>query len=512
MKTMFRIFMCWDVWMSSRVAVLTAMVGASAVHAQAPSAIAGISTDTGDLAPRTGTAIHYNTTQLCLAATENVAASARRDVAGQLLTFHLRLSPLQDTLPARAIEVARGCLAQLQSSVPPNGEWINVITLALMAGQDTTAHRVADRWIASATSPAARDSVLVALMDSYLTAEPARPLDAEALVGRVAQGGAAGTRTRLTLYTRLIRFWSDVFDTGKMRTWADRTVALLDTVSPAQARGARVAGAQAYMTLTELAYILYPDSVPAIVQRAQRDWRRVPIDTSEHFPIDPASASLEQVTQLLSPSFLNGAKPGQNYPPLNADFWFPTRLTSSHEGFTLVVSTVAMWGGMPPMYAGRGCLEGFLALPDNAAQLCLPLYEKIRHLADVYGRHGLRIVLLAPTQGYAVRSLPLPPEKEAERLRWYFLDYLKLPVTVAVARSTMDHLPDGRIQRKQLCLNFPDIPNNDTSTIACKYLSIPMVLLDRDDKLLYAGDADPAFDAILDRAVNNTAVSTRATQ
>jgi hypothetical protein len=141
------------------------------------------------------------------------------------------------------------------------------------------------------------------------------------------------------------------------------------------------------------------------------------------------------------------------------------------------------------------------------------LYERIRSLGAKYGSK-LTIVLIAGTQGNAIRSLPLSPRQEAERLKWYVLDYLKLPVTLAVVERRPFQLPqpDGRHFARHVCGGrFSVSVLNDSSATACQYLAIPMILLGRRGELVAVGRLDPTFDTILEQTVNSASAPSGAT-
>jgi hypothetical protein len=114
----------------------------------------------------------------------------------------------------------------------------------------------------------------------------------------------------------------------------------------------------------------------------------------------------------------------------------------------------------------------------------------------------LQIVLAAVTHGTAIRSLALSPQEEAERLRWYFLDYLKLPVTLAVVERPVGSLPapDGRQWRPRLCDRSD--PDADMSVAACKYLSLSAVLLDRNGASVPLWGPEAQRDLIIDEQVS----------
>jgi hypothetical protein len=71
-------------------------------------------------------------------------------------------------------------------------------------------------------------------------------------------------------------------------------------------------------------------------------------------------------------------------------------------------------------------------------------YGVLRRLAAKYAARGLDITVLARTQGYLGGDV-IAPDSEAVRIRQYFLDELKLPVTLGITLSDFGRRSDGRL-------------------------------------------------------------------
>jgi hypothetical protein len=75
---------------------------------------------------------------------------------------------------------------------------------------------------------------------------------------------------------------------------------------------------------------------------------------------------------------------------------------------------------------------------------CYEGYGVLRRLAAKYAARGLDITLVTRTHGYFGRRL-VPPDTEMTKLAAYFLDDLKLPVTLAIWRTDFGRRNDKRL-------------------------------------------------------------------
>jgi hypothetical protein len=113
---------------------------------------------------------------------------------------------------------------------------------------------------------------------------------------------------------------------------------------------------------------------------------------------------------------------GQPVPSLHAQFWYNTHGDS-------------VWP-----------VPGHVSLIVMGEQSALnaPL---LRLLAQRYGPRGLRICVVSKTKGYwnrnGTETGPRTAAQEAAQDSAYYLQYLKLPVTVAIAEAQFTRFPDG---------------------------------------------------------------------
>jgi hypothetical protein len=166
------------------------------------------------------------------------------------------------------------------------------------------------------------------------------------------------------------------------------------------------------------------------------------------------------------------AKAGQPMPSVHAQFWW------NAQGDTI-------W----PVPGHLSLLViGDVAEPDA---------RNLRRLAQRYAAHGLRITMVTKTNGYWTRSGtetgPRTPAQEAAQDSAYYLNYLKLPVTLAIVETPFVTRPDGHVVQSAPVAYERDWvnPPNDGGSI---------VLVDANGKLLkrWIGLADRWVIAYLD--------------
>jgi hypothetical protein len=117
---------------------------------------------------------------------------------------------------------------------------------------------------------------------------------------------------------------------------------------------------------------------------------------------------------------------GQPAPAIPAKHWFYA------EGVT---PNKFPWEGQPTLVA---------FVHPNCGGPCYPEYSFYRMLHDKFGARGLRILLVARTSGFFRNEAIEVPSQEVELIRKYYLDFLKMPVTLVVDEARFNRLPDGR--------------------------------------------------------------------
>jgi hypothetical protein len=479
------------------------VAGSASLIAQmpAPTAPSANVADTGDFAHGPSDFSRYTTPGLCVAAARYTSVVLRRTQAAQAIMDTIRDQfPTRDTLPASAIAVAQRCSARFSVSGTPAPELSDLLTLSLLAGNDSMARQVVERRLALTRNTAQRDTLFEAAIAAYLGAAPARMSLAQALVAQVDKLGPSEQITRLAMHDSLLVFAVATYDTAQIRQEANRLIALGHEVPASALQYDYHPIAEAYSGLLAIAFVAHPESLTTIAAAAKADLQRFP--SGRTFPpnkpywraelLDYTNASLDQVLAALSPL----ADPrvfGQTPPPLHATSWFPTSPASWPPGSGPVSLIVyggygVCFGNLTGQYDFNGC-GGFGEL--HAAE-----FEKIAR----YAASGIPVTLAVETWRSGFGGLPQSAAANVDTLRWYYRDHLKLPVNVAVVVDSVQQIPapDGR----QYPCNASDrFACPDTSASAKRYLTseFPVVLLGRDGRLFYAGRFSPLLDALLAR-------------
>jgi hypothetical protein len=460
---------------------------------------AGSPIDTGDFFPGRTHFTRYNTPQLCVGAVQNERWLAQRSIEAQVAVKAVERVHGRDTLPAAVIDVARRCLASLSVDATLPADLPDLLQLAVAANQDSVATAVIARHLSLVSNPVARDSVLRVAIEIYLSAVPVRLSEAAALVDRVAEPGEAGKRWQIDVLDNMLYTAMQAWDQPAMVQFANRMIDNIHALPPRRRAKLTRPMFDAYRALGMVAYLQGPDSLRAVAARERTLWHEfvAPFDSVDRDMMQwdvAQSASVDDFVQKLSPIPAQESAATSVYPAVQAAYWFPKPPPS---GTTRLFISAEVPTGL-----SDACKISELALLIGPADDCYPYYERIRTLAARYGARGLQIVLLAATSGQAIRSLPLTPAEEAQRLKWYYLDYLKLPVTLGVIERPVSALPapDGRQWRPRIC--DPEDPDADMSVTACKYLRFDQVLLDRHGKEVRLWGPDAQRDHIIEQQVS----------
>jgi len=496
-------------WLAGAVCV-AAIANILAAQGPSPSArlaasLSTITTDTGPLAPGRTAFPRYSAPGLCVASARNVRDLLRRtaDVRAQTLLDSLVMleepHPMRaatgsaddsappavsrahlDTLPPPAIAVARTCGAHFTATGVPTSELNDLFELALLQQNDALAHAVLERHLAAASSPAARDTVFEWTTSAYLAAEPARFAAADTVVARM-EASIAGSLdhraqvARLRANDGLLAFAVSGFDRALMRRIAEHMIVLgrgTDT-EDAYARARSVA--RAYRALMQIAASDRSGALPELARRAKQDLGMLPADPL-FWPLDFGKATEDAiVARLLERSPVAVAEFGKTIDSLAAPYQYATPGAANTRA-ALSVYVI-------PAYFNAG--------GDR-------LYAQLRHWNALYGSRLSITVVTATTGSWALDrpgSGPQTAEAEAQDFRFFYQDYLHLPVRVAVFATPFHRRSDGvRVDEPVPFLEKYGAGNiTNSSTV---------VLIDAQRRLLYLGAITPYFQATLADALS----------
>lgn len=415
--------------------------------------LATITTDTGALAPGNREFSRFTHPGECIVAANIAWRSNQRSIATTLARTFLRdTAAAGDTLSPAAVAVARACLARFSLAQIAAVHLPDLFTLALQAGNDSLAHAVLMRRLALATSVTEQSAVLLQTVKSYIHAKPRRFAAADSITARIDALGPAAAVARMDAHHVLQQEATNRFDEAAMQQEAERIIALGQTLPYDSIKYAWEPILFAHISLALITYVESPDSLTPVIARAKADFSRFP-------PADEWPPGHEYHTLLMRAHFKTMSlqrvqealveMDGANYttrplPLMRAAYWFPKSPEVAQSGNTRPALVLV------GQYLVNLCAheEGSIA-GDALRNECLPLWTWLPKWAADYGTR-LPITIVAKTDGYAVRSLPLAPAAEADSIAWYLRDWLKLPVTVGVVLDSTKAFPapDSRIRMR----------------------------------------------------------------
>jgi hypothetical protein len=354
----------------------------------------------------------YTSPAMCVAAMEEITHERFRRHERDTL----EVASAGDTLPADAMATGRACAAQFNVQTVPAPQLYSLMKLFIMVRDSAKIQAVVDRRAALATSAPAKGDVFLSAVDELLDAHPIMMPQAQAMMTRLDALGRDARVQRLQGTAHLYgRAWMQ-FDTTAMNRYA----AALHTISAELTPTERDDYEEQFVaSLNALNVTWYRgDSTLMTVTRATLDSMRTAMATFRNGrqPVRPAE---EQMYLGFS------KKVGQPADSITGKFWFNAGNTHIRPRPGRV--TLVMMG-----QKGNGTMSSYLAM--------------LRRLVNRYSAQGLDVVLVAKTDGYSWASPPQTPEAEANTDAWYFLNYLKLPVTLVVDETPFTRDDVGRRQ------------------------------------------------------------------
>lgn len=347
----------------------------------------------------------YTTPGLCLQATWSVAHVVTRTALDTAA-----YAPERDTMPTRAVTMARACGAQFDAQHVPANTLLDLLHLSLIAGNDAQAHAAAARYIAGVQDPVERRWALYALDTTYLHAKPMRLAAVESVTAQLDSLGPAATLQRGMAHGLLYDDARLRYDTTRLRREALATLALTPQLTP-QDHGDRDARTETLPIFDLLLLQLLHSPKDAWAQTIQ-------LVRPTGYPLD--TPFLEAVPRILRLDWMS-QQLGQPIPPLHVQYW---RGMDSRAHRWPVPGKVSIYLRLGPS----------LELADAA------MWGRIMRK---YGS-ALNVTFIDKTHGYFRDGPPLTTTQEADRVATYFLDELHLPVTLALDTAQFQRLPDGR--------------------------------------------------------------------
>ncbi len=322
------------------------------------------------------------------------------------------------SFPQQSIDAGRSCLASLGNmhSLTDPLELEFLQRLALLVSDDTLANNIIAYRMGFARSNEDSAKVLWDSFDKYLDNRPRRFEAATQTLALLDRLSPNTYQARLSAHWRLLEIYSTSFDLDKVKQEGTRMLAICAEMETKGIVLQHNACGNNGVTWWEIDLAVYndPSRVPQLASAAldmnEAQLRAIP-------PGNPASDFIARVDMI-----------GQPAPPLqlSPSFWFRSDGTKQ--------------------WPVPGKASYILYTEQNFGAMNYRNVVQIRRALDKYGSSGLDVTIIVPTAGYTrwSDSPPQTPEEEAESVRQYYQDILKVPVSVVVEELPFTRKPDGR--------------------------------------------------------------------
>jgi len=356
----------------------------------------------------------------CAAAVYRTQRQAAWGARDDTLTVKARLLRPE---PPIVVETAKQCSAHLGSGQLPASAQSTLWRLWLVLGEDRRYAEALRTRLAQTPERAGvvRDAVARAVVGLLHDVHPVRPALADTLANELDRLGPPAAEVAFGVHSRLATAARDLGDSAL----ADRQV------KEALKAGAALRGdstwarreLQARGLLTS--WVLWTQHLITPDALLRRDGPKALLDAWRHDASMQAQASHLNAVYSAELVGTAGRGGGRAAPPLPADSWFYRADSTA--------------------YPRKGVVSLVMFVEERCGAACYPYYGALQRLKGRFG-DGLELVLVASTKGYFRQRPPLDLPAEAEALREYFLDRLKLRATLAVVNAPFTTLPspDGR--------------------------------------------------------------------
>jgi hypothetical protein len=388
----------------------------------------------------------YRTPGQCVEAIETMRSVIWRTIEKDTLSYD---AAMRDTLPTAAVDAGRACATRFPVEATEPRELRNAMRLALAIGDDHRADAVIERRLALAHGVPERGEILRESVGLYLATRPMRISAAVAALGRLDALGRDARIARLRAHATMLAHWVQRFDRAAIHRETDSIFTIAATMTPDErdewATEIQAAG------ITRMRLGLYED--PAGMRS---------LFTSLAPLLLPLRGGPTHVDERVfnSPQFVQFQMIGHPAPQFRPSYWFGPDSASG--------------------YPVPGKVSLLMLVDQDDGQGAYGRYAMIRRLAGRYGERGLSITLVMPTTGFTrwSASPPQEPAEEAQSARWYFLEYLHLPASLAVDSTPFTRKPDGRRV-------------NGRSPFFTLYANAPVVLTDQKGNVIFLGVLGP---------------------
>ncbi len=343
----------------------------------------------------------------CLAVSDRVKDSVVARGAVRVDTLHFTLYGPTTPLPANVVESAQHCLARFSRDQIAVKDIIFAQRLYLIAGQDSNAIAVVQRYLGTIapTDSAQRAAVLDTIVTTYLGAQAPRYALAKPWVDQLTgMLKLLPFARRLSVYGRMFYVSELNKDTVAMQTYGTAALAVASTVFAEERSSVDVIAAK--MLTQAVNFKLHRSELMDSLRRSTTAMR-----------------SLQDYLYEKTMGIPLEAKAGKPAARITGDYWFPQ--SSQSEVFPR---------------SHRVTLVGTVRVDPDISGTAMRVYVVLQRLMKRFP--DMDVVLVGKTQGYFGAAEPPDPDKEAEYINTLFRVFRKLPVTLSVSKTPFWRLPD----------------------------------------------------------------------
>lgn len=342
----------------------------------------------------------YTRVEDCLAAVDREAETAGW---GAPVVADDRTAPA----PPALVEAARRCGARFAVDATSGVDLAMLRELMHHAERDSVAEAALARELAllpAGADPIERRKLLIrALAFALREVDPARVAWAERRLGEIDRIGWEARLNRMSGYGQLAGYAAAVYDTTRLDRYVGAALALFDSLPEADRRNPSIV--MAHLSMLHF-------------QRLRALARGEAVEPEAMF----GARVMAKFMGTTVDSATLAAAASATLPALQGDFWF-RRADSA--------------GSRP----SRGKFGLVVFVDPECETRCYDRYDLLRTLGERFG-DALEVTLVAHTHGFFRNHPPLAPAEEAEALRRYFFEHLKLPGALVVETTRFTRLPD----------------------------------------------------------------------
>lgn len=325
-----------------------------------------------------------------------------------------------DSIPAIVRAVAKTCAANFQINDLPVDQLADLVKVYLYAGEPELAQRASRRLLSEiATWPAdRRGEQLYKLAVAYMRATPADEREVAKFIAELDAVGPGAAQWQRVVHGIESTDAMAANTLPKAIVESKKEIAAVLSQTKAQRIDAQINLVTPYYGLSRLTY---PEHGAAAAVATLDDASSGFVETYD-VGTDGYTTLNRYVAQWKESFSIFGTTAA----PISAKYWFNINNDTTSRPAAGRVTLVVFAN----QHCGTDCYYGYAAL---------------RRLYKKYAAAGFNIVFVAQTLGYfRNESFTDDPAGEVEAIRQYFLDFLKLPVSLAVSETQYSNRLDGR--------------------------------------------------------------------